>query len=127
MKRINWPDLIKDVSEALVLTQQDFAKKVGSSQQSVSHWYNCLRPPSPEKQNKIIKMATKANINVDNYVLSGDTFKNLQVEMDYRELPLRWRRVTAKLVKLKNADRRQIIANLEYLVEAIEGKNKCGT
>ena len=43
----NIPKLIKELREALGLTQEQFAQRVGVTYSSVNHWENGKRTPQP--------------------------------------------------------------------------------
>ena len=45
MEKIEFKDILKDILEDLKISQQEFAKKLGTTQGTVSKWLNGVQEP----------------------------------------------------------------------------------
>lgn len=59
MKKANWKKTIKDIRKAKSFTQTDFAKKIGSYQQTVSRWESGASTPNLTYRGVIMGMVKK--------------------------------------------------------------------
>ena len=67
------PQILKNERKRLKLTQEQFAKKLGTNRSTVANWENGLNNPSPEMENKI---ADFLNCTID-YLHGRSKFRNL--------------------------------------------------
>jgi transcriptional regulator with XRE-family HTH domain len=123
MQNLDWPRLIIDISEALVLTQRELGKQIGTTQQSVSNWLNGRRVPSDAKAKKFFKLAEEANISLDGYGLPGKELKKIQKKDEIKSLPIKIRRLSFRLTELHPRRRKKIMSYLEDMLDTLEKKH----
>lgn len=123
MDDLDWPKLISDISEALVLTQRELGDKIGTTQQSVSNWLNGRRVPSASKAKKFFELAKSAGIPIDEFKLPGTELKKKQKKEEIKALPVKIRRLSLVLTELHPRRRKKIMSYLEDMLETIEKKH----
>ncbi len=123
MYNLDWPRLISDISEALVLTQRELGKQIGTTQQSVSNWLNGRRVPSEAKAKKFFALADEAGISLDGYGLPGKELKKKQREEEIKALPIKVRRLSSRLTELHPRKRKKIMSYLEDMMDTLEKKH----
>jgi len=112
MNRLNWPQLISDISEALVLNQNDLGESIGTTQQSISNWLNGRRIPSKDKAQNLLKLAAKIGIDLTKYKVSKKEKAKIDKYQEFKELPVNIRKLTLILSKLST---RRGNSTLRYL------------
>ena len=122
MKKLNWPQLISDISEALVLTQSDLGKAIDTTQQSVSNWLNGRRTPSEVKAQKFFRLAERAGIDPDDYKVSKKTKRIADQKQAFKTLPLSVRKTSLTLMNLSTRRRNNILSYLNDMMDTIEEK-----
>ena len=70
MKQYLWNELIKDISDALRMSQSQIADECKVTQQTVSNWTTNARKPGIYAQEKVICLAERAGITVGDYLLT---------------------------------------------------------
>ena len=123
MHNLNWPKLISDISEALVLTQRELGRRIGTTQQSVSNWLNGRRVPSDAKAKKFFELAEEAGITLDGYELPGKELKKKQRQEEIKALPVKIRRLSFRLTELHPRRRKKIMSYLEDMLDTLEKKH----
>lgn len=123
MHDLDWPRLISDISEALVLTQRELGKSIGTTQQSVSNWLNGRRVPSDTKAKRFFKLAEEAGISYEDYRLPQKILKEKQKKLEIKSLPIKIRRLSVKLNNLHPRRRKKIMEYLEDMLETVEKKH----
>lgn len=123
MDDLDWPKLISDISEALVLTQRELGDKIGTTQQSVSNWLNGRRVPSASKAKKFFELAKSAGITIDEFKLPGTELKKKMKKEEIKALPVKIRRLSLVLTELHPRRRKKIMSYLEDMLETIEKKH----
>jgi transcriptional regulator with XRE-family HTH domain len=123
MHNLNWPLLIVNISEALVLTQRELGTEIGTTQQSVSNWLNGRRVPSEAKAKIFFKLAKKANITLSDYELPSKELQVIQKKGEIKSLPIKIRRLSFKITKLHPRRRKKIMSYLEDMLETLEKKH----
>ena len=64
---MNYKQLIKDLREKLILSQEDFAKLLNVSFSTVNRWETAKHDPTIKIKRKIIELCYKNNIDVEKY------------------------------------------------------------
>ena len=123
MHNLDWPKLISDISEALVLTQRELGRRIGTTQQSVSNWLNGRRIPSEAKAKKFFELAEEAGITLDGYELPGKELKKKQRQEEIKALPVKIRRLSFRLTELHPRRRKKIMSYLEDMLDTLEKKH----
>jgi len=123
MKKLNWPQLISDISEALVLTQSDLGKAIGTTQQSVSNWLNGRRTPSEAKARKFFELAEQTGIDPDNYKVSKKATRQNLKKQAFKALPLNIRKLSLTLSELPTRRRNTIIRYLEDMMDTFQDRD----
>jgi len=123
MDNLDWPKLISDISEALVLTQRELGEQIGTTQQSVSNWLNGRRVPSASKAKKFFELAKEANVEITEFKLPGTELKKKQKKEEIKALPVKIRRLSLILTDLHPRRRKKIMSYLEDMLETIEKKH----
>ena len=123
MDDLDWPKLISDISEALVLTQRELGEKIGTTQQSVSNWLNGRRVPSASKAKKFFELAKDANVEISGYKLPGKELQVKKRKEEIKALPVKIRRLSLILTELHPRRRKKIMSYLEDMLETIEKKH----
>ena len=114
MDDLDWPRLIGEISEALVLTQRELGDRIGTTQQSVSNWLNGRRVPSASKAKKFFELADEANIDVSTFQLPGKELQLKKKKEEIKALPVKIRRLSLILTELHPRRRKKIMS---YLLE----------
>ena len=68
MKQYIWNELIKDIIDALGMSQAQVAEECSVTQQTVSNWMTGARKPSIYAQEKILELAERTGISPGDYV-----------------------------------------------------------
>lgn len=123
MTDLDWPKLISDISEALVLTQRELGDQIGTTQQSVSNWLNGRRVPSASKAKKFFELAKESNIDATEYRLPGKELQVKKRKEEIKALPVKIRRLSLILTDLHPRRRKKIMSYLEDMLETIEKKH----
>jgi len=123
MDDLDWPRLIGEISEALVLTQRELGDKIGTTQQSVSNWLNGRRVPSASKAKKFFELADEANIDVSSFQLPGKELQLKKKKEEIKALPVKIRRLSLILTELHPRRRKKIMSYLEDMLETVEKKH----
>ena len=123
MDELNWALLIRDISEALVLTQKQLGEEIGTTQQSVSNWLNGRRIPCSGKAEKFFILADKAGIDPSNYKLPKKELSIRKKSNEVKSLPPKIRRICLKISELHPRRRKKVMNYLEDMLETIE-RNK---
>jgi transcriptional regulator with XRE-family HTH domain len=123
MQNLDWPRLISDISEALVLTQRELGKSIGTTQQSVSNWLNGRRVPSDTKAKRFFKLADEAGISLDGYGLPNKVLKVKEKKQEIKSLPIKVRRLSYQLNDLHPRRRKKIMEYLEDMLDTVEKKH----
>jgi transcriptional regulator with XRE-family HTH domain len=123
MQNLNWPLLIVNISEALVLTQRELGTEIGTTQQSISNWLNGRRVPSEAKAKEFFRMAKKANISLESYQLPSKELQVIQKRREIKELPIKIRRLSFKITNLHPRRRKKILSYLEDMLDTLEKKH----
>lgn len=61
---INYPSLIKQLREELILSQTELAKRLGCSFASVNRWENGVHEPTYKMKRKIVSLCKKSGIEI---------------------------------------------------------------
>lgn len=64
---MNYQQLIKDLREKLILSQEDFAKLLGVSFSAVNRWETGKYEPTIKVKRKIVELCVENNIDVEKY------------------------------------------------------------
>ena len=70
MKQYLWNELIKDISDALRMSQAQIADECKVTQQTVSNWMTGARKPGIYAQEKVVGLAERAGITPGDYLLT---------------------------------------------------------
>ena len=63
--RMEYKDTVRYVRQKLMLSQADFAKKLGAAFSTVNEWENGIRHPNYIKQRKFVEFCKENDINFD--------------------------------------------------------------
>jgi len=119
MKKINWSELIFDLTEALIMNQTDLAKAIGTTQQSISNWLNGRRGPSDFKAKIILELAEQAGIDWDleKYDISHKDKQKYLKKKEFKELPLNIRRLMLRISQLSTRKQNSVVRYLEDMMD----------
>ena len=121
--KLNWSQLISDISEVLIMNQTDLGKAIGTTQQSISNWLNGRREPSEPNAQKLLELAEQAGIDVAAgiylgiYKLSKKEKRKQDKKQEFKALPLNIRKLVLTISKLSIRKRNSTVRYLEDMMD----------
>lgn len=111
MKDINWPLLVQEILERLLLSQDDLAKRCNVTQQTVSNWKNKIRNPGIYAKQKLVGIINEAGMEINQFKVKDNADKYSAIAEEhakYREKD-ELKILTELFKKMSPQERREVI------------------
>ena len=120
---IDWPKFLEAIMEKVVLTQEQFALKIGTTQQTISNYTSGRQVPSQEKSELIIDYALyHAEIKYNDYCLGFEGKAAVFRKLEFDKCPYRVKKLMMRISKLHPRKRRSILDTMEAQLDYEEKK-----
>ena len=107
--KTNWREVIKEVQEKLLLSQNELAEESGIAQQTISGWINYSRIPGAHSRRKLIEYLIKNGIEIEAFQLTDRNKVQISEKTAFHSSDLTEQRLLFLFRTLNEKDRQDIV------------------
>lgn len=121
---INWPLFITVLMEEMVCTQEELAKTMQTTQQTISHWLTGFRNPIQKHAEQFAFIAACYDVDIYEYEHSKRERQRIAKLKEFKQLPKKIRDLTKDLTQMHPRKRNRILGELKDMLNYYEEKNR---